>query len=200
MTNDTDRPVRPRLVPDHALPPYAYVPGQHPHPVRDPRGHSFGLRPEDQEPPNPQRWCACGNYLYGINLFNRGYYWEAHEVWEGLWTACGRRGAAGAFFQGLIALAAAGLKVRLGNVRGVTGHAQRAAELFDRTAREAGPCEARYMGLMAERNVIEEIDRDLFANGATLLCTEPTPERCHRRLAAEYLQGQLFPSAAIVHL
>lgn len=147
MTNDTDRPVRPRLVPDEALPPYAYVPGQHPHPVRDPRGHSFGLRPEDQEPPDPQRWRACGNYLYGIDLFNRGYYWEAHEVWEGLWTACGRRGAAGAFFQGLIALAAAGLKVRLGNVRGVTGHAQRAAELFDRTAREAGPCEARYMGL-----------------------------------------------------
>ena len=60
--------------------------------------------------------------------------------------------------------------------------------------------EARYMGLMAERNVIEEIDRELFANGATLLCTEPTAEKCHRRLAAEYLQGQLFPSAAIVHL
>ena len=147
MTNDTNRRVRPRLVPDHALPPYAYVPGQLPHPVRDPGGHSFGPRPEDIEPPDPERWWACCTYLYGIDLFNHGYYWEAHEVWEGLWNACGRRGAVSAFFQGLIALAAAGLKVRLGNVRGVTGHAKRAAQLFDSTATAADPCEARYMGL-----------------------------------------------------
>ena len=60
--------------------------------------------------------------------------------------------------------------------------------------------EARYMSLMAERNVEEEVDRELFADGATLLCTEPTPERCHRRLAAEYVQQLIFPNAAIVHL
>ena len=60
--------------------------------------------------------------------------------------------------------------------------------------------EARYIMLLAERNMVDEIDRALFKDGATLLCTEPTADKCHRRLAAEYLQGQLFTDAAIVHL
>ena len=138
---------KPRLVPDRALPPYAYVPGQQPHPIRDPRGHSFGMKPDDPEPPDPNRWRACRTYLYGIDLFNHGYYWEAHEVLEGLWHACHRRGPMGMFFKALIALAAAGLKLRMGNRRGVTGHARRAADLFDKIALEVGCDEAHYMGL-----------------------------------------------------
>src|SRR4051794_23916492 len=33
---------RVRLLPDEPLPPYSFVPGRFPHPVRDPAGHSFG--------------------------------------------------------------------------------------------------------------------------------------------------------------
>ncbi len=89
----------------------------------------------------------CRTYLYGIDLFNHGYYWEAHEVWEGLWNACGRRGSIGSFFKGLIALAAAGFKVRVRNPRGVTGHARRAADLLVQAVLEIGSDDARYMGL-----------------------------------------------------
>ncbi len=67
--------------------------------------------------------------------------------WERLWNACGRRGPMGSFFKGLIALAAAGLKVRVGNPRGVTGHARRAVDLFEEAALEIGSDSARYMGL-----------------------------------------------------
>ena len=60
--------------------------------------------------------------------------------------------------------------------------------------------EKRYMRLMLERNITDEIDRRLFEDGATLLCTEPTPEKCHRRLAAEFLKEHLFHGSNIVHL
>jgi len=147
MTNDMEPPLRPRLVPDRAMPPYAYVPGRQPHPVRDPRGHSFGRAPDTPDPPDPRCWRACPAYLYGVDLFNHGYYWEAHEAWEALWHACGRRGPAGTFFKALIGLAAAGLKVRMGNPRGVRGHAQLAANLFKEIALGSHADEARYMGL-----------------------------------------------------
>ena len=42
-------PAPPRLVPDRPLPPYAYLPGRYPHPVRDPLGHSFGCKPDEPE-------------------------------------------------------------------------------------------------------------------------------------------------------
>src|SRR5712692_7985241 len=99
-----------RLVPEKPLPPYAYVPGRSPHPLSDPQGHSFGTKPERLDPPDPHYWHVCRPYLYGIDLFNHGYYWEAHEVWEGLWHACGRTGRTAAFLKGLIKLAAAGVK------------------------------------------------------------------------------------------
>jgi hypothetical protein len=70
--------------------------------------------------------------LRGIRLFNEGYYWEAHEAWESLWHAHGRRGATAQLLQGLIKLAAAGVKAREGRIAGVRTHASRAAALFDR--------------------------------------------------------------------
>src|SRR5271163_4878592 len=33
--------LRPRWLPQKSFPPYAYLPGREPHPVRDPRGHSL---------------------------------------------------------------------------------------------------------------------------------------------------------------
>ena len=133
----------PRLVPDRPFPPYAYLPGRNPHPTRDAEGHSFGHQPEEPDVPDPMRWRACGDYLYGIDLFNHGYYWEAHEAWEGLWHACGRRGATAIYLQALINFAAAGLKARWGNVRGIRGNSATAARLFG----QLGARDERYMGL-----------------------------------------------------
>jgi uncharacterized protein len=132
---------RPRFVPDAPLPPYTYVPGRFPHPVSDPAGHLYGKPPERPPSPDPDCWRESRAYLYGVDLFNFGYYWEAHEVWEGLWHACGRTGPTADFFRGLIKLAAAGVKVRQGIPAGVASHAVRAAAAFRRVGRD------RYFGV-----------------------------------------------------
>lgn len=137
----------PRYVPDEPLPPYTYIPGRTPHPVSDAEGHSFGEQAESVEAPDPSNWESCRPYLYGIDLFNHGYYWEAHEVWEGLWHACGRSGATGSFLKGLIKLAAAGVKAREGRPGGVESHARRAAELIRAAARQLDPPQHTYLGL-----------------------------------------------------
>jgi len=112
------------------FPPYTHVPGRTPHPISDPAGHSYRVRPHSVAAPQHENWTVCREYLRGIDLFNHGYYWEAHEEWESLWHACGRTGTTADFLKGLIKLAAAGVKVREGKPEGVRTHALRAAELF----------------------------------------------------------------------
>jgi predicted metal-dependent hydrolase len=102
------------------------------------------------------RWHECRDYLYGVDLFNHGYYWEAHEVWEGLWHACGRGGTTGRFLKGLIRLAAAGVKAREMRTEGVRNHARRAAELFEQVEREAG---STFLGL--ELNALRQWAREV---------------------------------------
>ena len=60
--------------------------------------------------------------------------------------------------------------------------------------------ESRYIRLMERRSVLEPIERGLLAEGVVLLCSERTPEKCHRRLAAEYLKMNRFPEVEILHL
>src|SRR5262249_29652703 len=72
----------------------------------------------------------------GVELFDAGYYWEAHEAWEVLWHAAGRRGPKADVLRGLIKLAAAGIKVRERREAGVRTHARRAAECFASARRE----------------------------------------------------------------
>jgi predicted metal-dependent hydrolase len=121
---------RPRFVPDALLPPYAFVPGRGlPHPVRDPEGHLFGATPA-VERIDPARWRECRAYLWGVDLCNRGYYWEAHEAWEGVWRGHDRSETPALFLQGLIKLAAAGVKVREGVSLGVASLAGGAASHF----------------------------------------------------------------------
>lgn len=53
----------------------------------------------------------------GIELFNAGRYWEAHEVWEEEWTP-DRKGADSGFYKGLIQIAAGCLHYTRHNRRG----------------------------------------------------------------------------------
>lgn len=119
-----------RLVPDVPFPPYTFVPGHAPHPKSDPKGHSFGVVGETVVPLDAERWRESRSYLFGLDLFNAQFFWEAHEQFEGLWLACGRRGMVANFLKGLIKLAAAGVKHLEGRPDGVKSHASRAAELF----------------------------------------------------------------------
>jgi hypothetical protein len=119
-----------RLTPNIPFPPYSYVTGRFPHPTRDPAGHSYGHSAARPLPLDPGNWNTSQPYLYAIDLFNHGYYWEAHEAWEALWHAAGRRGPMADFLKGLIKLAAGGVKVLEGRPEGVRRHARRAIELF----------------------------------------------------------------------
>lgn len=136
----------PRLVPQEPFPGYAYIPGRFPHPTRDPKGHSYGKGLEHIPPPDPDHWEQCRLYLYGIDLFNHGYYYEAHEAWEAVWRACGLKGTTADFLKGLIKLAAAGVKARQGRAQQVRVHVKRAKELFRGVARKLSSRHSRYMG------------------------------------------------------
>ena len=57
--------------------------------------------------------------------------------------------------------------------------------------------EREFIALMLERR-IEELPREQFDN-ACLLCSEPTPAECHRRLVAEYLQSA-WGDVTVAHL
>ena len=50
--------------------------------------------------------------------------------------------------------------------------------------------ERRFRALMAERQIERNLDRGIFDVPSALLCVEPTPEHCHRRLILEYLQDK----------
>jgi uncharacterized protein (DUF488 family) len=58
--------------------------------------------------------------------------------------------------------------------------------------------EARFLEVMKQRRIEQLIPRDLMAE-ACLLCSEHRPERCHRRLVAEYL-AERWNELEIVHL
>jgi predicted metal-dependent hydrolase len=98
--------------------------------VTDPLGHSYGQEPHVATPLDPARWEQSREFCHAVRLFDAGYYWEAHEVWEALWIAAGRRGPDATALKGLIKLAAAGVKAREGNAAGIGRHARRAAELL----------------------------------------------------------------------
>ena len=54
---------------------------------------------------------------HGIELFNSGLYWEAHEAWEGDWMPI-RKGPESGFYKGLIQVAAGCLHYTRRNRRG----------------------------------------------------------------------------------
>src|SRR6202023_3895720 len=69
---------------------------------------------------------------WGLDLFNHGYYWEAHEAWEGLWQVVDRGGPSRMLFKGLILLSATGVKIREGKHAAAVRHAGRAAAVLRR--------------------------------------------------------------------
>jgi hypothetical protein len=142
------------------LPPYAFVPGgRWPHPTSSPLGHSFRRRPAEIDLGDRDLGSQSRAFQRGVKLFNAGYYWEAHEVWEELWHAHGRHGAKADVFRALIKLAAAGVKVRERQEHGVRTHASRAAELFARARRETG---ASLLGL--DLDLLVELAGQIAAN------------------------------------
>jgi hypothetical protein len=158
---------------DRPLPPYSYVPGFTPHPMSDPRGHMHGASHESPAPLDPSAWRDSATYLYAIDLFNHGFYWEAHEAWESLWHAAGRQGPIAAWLKALIKLAAAGVKAREGNPSGVGRHAQRALELLAEVRATLPPHDMRYCGVS-----LESVEREALSTASSAdQFTAPNPAR-----------------------
>ena len=127
------------------FPPYRYLPFRggsgHPHPRNDPAGHSYDADEEYLPHFAADDWADCEPYLYGIDLFNHGYWWEAHEAWETVWLAAGARETrCGRFVQGLIQLAAAQLKRALGARQG-------AQSLTDAGCEKLAESQGIYLGI-----------------------------------------------------
>ena len=75
-------------------------------------------------------------------------------------------------------------------------------ELFDAFKKHGG-CwevfEAGFRQLMDERQAYQQLDRELLRGSPCFLCSEASPEHCHRRLVAEGLAAT-EPGLRVVHL
>lgn len=166
----------PRYVPEWALPAYAFVPGLWPHPRR-PGGHAHGIVDAETAPLLSDQPRACRAFLRGLDLFNHGYYWEAHEAWEGLWRDA-QEPAQKALLQGLIRLAACGVKLRQGLSQNVCSHAQAAQALFARAQKEAG------------HNLLCGLDLPLLQALAQQAWTHRAPRQAQAQVAVQVVFAQ----------
>lgn len=64
--------------------------------------------------------------------------------------------------------------------------------------RSWGTYESEFLALMDQRRIGKRGIKRIIANGC-LLCSEDKPDRCHRRLVAEYLQRK-WGALEILHL
>lgn len=58
--------------------------------------------------------------------------------------------------------------------------------------------EEKFLKLLIDRNAHKLVTTEELTN-ACLLCSEPTPEKCHRRLVSEYFKKH-FPNISIIHI
>ena len=74
-------------------------------------------------------------------------------------------------------------------------------DILDAYKKDGGdwdPYERKFNSLIGSRHIESTLDKDTL-DGACLLCSEPTPHHCHRRLVAEYLREH-WGNVEIKHL
>ncbi|HWN71102.1 MAG TPA: DUF309 domain-containing protein, partial [Haliangium sp.] len=84
-------------------------------------------------------WQGHPAFLWGLDLYNHGYPWEAHEVWETLWRQAPHGSAVRAMLQGLIQCAAAVVHATAGRAAGQRRLAERALARLDAVQAAVGP-------------------------------------------------------------
>ena len=82
-------------------------------------------------------WESDLAYRYGARLYVEEFFWEAHEVWEAVWKACPPNGVERRLLRGLIGLANAALKVRMGRPKAALRLLREADEVLSEVG--AGP-------------------------------------------------------------
>lgn len=134
-----------RYYPQRPFPPYRHIPGVTPHPIRNPLGHSYGIEEEPIELLPPERWQQNGSYLYGVDLYNFAYWWEAHEAWEGLWHNAEETYRL--FLQGLIQVSAAFIKYHMRMLRPLRTLSTAGLGKLRQVVSECDDASGDYMGL-----------------------------------------------------
>jgi hypothetical protein len=114
-------------------------------------GHSYGAEAETARIAGlelPRDWSLCAAYIEGVDLFNRAYFWEAHEAWEALWHAVGHDTLVGRYLQGLIQASAALLKQHSDIDRGAASlHAKSIRNLAPARRWLSARSQDRFMGV-----------------------------------------------------
>lgn len=106
------------------LPPQPYFPG------RTPRPDEALFAPLKE---GAEAGVTSPAFTGGLGAFEARYYWEAHELWEAVWMALPPASAEKLWLQGVIQLANAGLKARMGRMAA----ARRCLALADTALTEA---------------------------------------------------------------
>jgi uncharacterized protein (DUF488 family) len=75
---------------------------------------------------------------------------------------------------------------------------QEILDAYKKNGGDWGTYEKQFLSLMAERRIEDQVEKKLI-DGGCILCSEATPEHCHRRLVAEYLRNK-WGDVEIVHL
>lgn len=96
------------------LPERPYWPGMTPRPES---GVVFEISDAAADAVTERNWRSSEAWAAGFVLLRRGYYWEAHEVWEPVWHALAPNGAERVFVQAAIQHANAELKAAMGRSR-----------------------------------------------------------------------------------
>lgn len=90
-----------------------------------------------------------------MDLYNFAFWWECHEIFEGFWRAAGTQSQQGRFFQALIHVAAANLKICMGSPSSADRLNKAALERFQMMP-------GRYMGIDVR---LFERDIQAYVNG-----------------------------------
>ena len=96
-------------------------------------------------------------FLFGVDLFNGGFYWEAHEAWEELWHA-EKDLKVRRTLQGLIQMTAGFVKVRQCNKEGIKALFSAALDKISLEVCDQLAIDCKEM-LKAMRESLEVVDR-----------------------------------------
>ena len=97
---------------------------------------------------DPEHWSENEDYLFGIDLYHQGYFWESCEVWEALHRSVGGDSPPSNLLHALFLNSGAQIRAHRRNARGTRTRSQAARWRLARIRAKGfdGP-EKRFMGL-----------------------------------------------------
>ena len=141
------------------LPELPHIPGRTARPVTSPAFDAAAAAPIY----TVDRMCRENEtFLYGLELYAAGFFWEAHEVWEPVWMRAPGNSRERLLVQGLIQLSNACLKIVMHRPEAAT----RLLGIAHEKIAEAGLGGPIMMGLALSplTDAIHDFDRRLTSN------------------------------------